>query len=488
MDQFNFDTYPNTDFNKVNLDWMMEQFPELEARIQALEAGGGGAAGDSVFHAVYGITSFTDLQTALWDGLLPYLEESDDYYTLLMIRPFNISFFRMSGSIVYVAICNDTNGWSKYQTEYVTTQSPHFSGIPTAPTAPAGTNSAQIATTAFVKTAIDAIPQGGGGTDDYEDLDNKPSINGVELIGNKTGAQLGIDLDPADIQAAVDDWLDDHAASIDGLSFEAKNALLALLRHVAYVDANGQQYYTALENALIEGATLDSITAVFTQGSAAIYDTDSLDSLRQYLVVTANYSDNTTATVSDYTLTGTLTIGTSTITVSYSDKTTTFDVIVSERYEYSFSGGSLTKLSGTMTTIPNDGGLALNLSTYQQGRRRLFMTETGSLKVKYTTINSGATANDFEDSDCYPIPVPADATSVVCAITPSSQYFGITGAVLADGKYSQMLDDGWKQGSRSLSFVAGTYTHLFINCKYDSSGSSYPTEPTEFTITFGRGT
>lgn len=33
---------------------------------------------------------------------------------------------------------------------------------------------------------------GGGGTTDYEDLDNKPSINGVSLVGNKTNSDLGI--------------------------------------------------------------------------------------------------------------------------------------------------------------------------------------------------------------------------------------------------------------------------------------------------------
>lgn len=33
---------------------------------------------------------------------------------------------------------------------------------------------------------------GGGGTSDYNDLSNKPSINGVTLSGNKTLAQLGI--------------------------------------------------------------------------------------------------------------------------------------------------------------------------------------------------------------------------------------------------------------------------------------------------------
>lgn len=32
----------------------------------------------------------------------------------------------------------------------------------------------------------------GTGVSDYNDLDNKPSINGVELVGNKTTEQLGI--------------------------------------------------------------------------------------------------------------------------------------------------------------------------------------------------------------------------------------------------------------------------------------------------------
>lgn len=33
---------------------------------------------------------------------------------------------------------------------------------------------------------------GGGGTSDYTDLENKPSINGVTLTGNKTTSDLGI--------------------------------------------------------------------------------------------------------------------------------------------------------------------------------------------------------------------------------------------------------------------------------------------------------
>jgi Microcystin-dependent protein len=39
------------------------------------------------------------------------------------------------------------------------TNSPALTGTPTAPTATSGTNTTQLATTAFVKTAIDAIPE-----------------------------------------------------------------------------------------------------------------------------------------------------------------------------------------------------------------------------------------------------------------------------------------------------------------------------------------
>ena len=132
-----------------------------------------------------------------------------------------------------------------------------------------------------------------------------------------------------DITNAVDAWLNSHASQIGGLSNEAKQALLTLLTHVAYTDDQGQTYLDALETALYPPANLVSISAVFNQGSAVIYDTDSLDTLKQYLTVTALYSDSTTETVTSYTLSGTLTEGTSTITVSYGGKTTTFNVTVS---------------------------------------------------------------------------------------------------------------------------------------------------------------
>ena len=119
-----------------------------------------------------------------------------------------------------------------------------------------------------------------------------------------------------------------------GLTEDVKQALLQLAQKVAYIDANGADYYQDLYDALYEvepPATLVSIDAVYTQ-SGTVYDTDSLDSLKTDLVVTATYSDTTTAVIpaADYTLSGSLTVGTSSITVTYGGVTDSFTVTVTE--------------------------------------------------------------------------------------------------------------------------------------------------------------
>ena len=81
---------------------------------------------------------------------------------------------------------------------------------------------------------------------------------------------------------------------------------------------------------VVASATVTSLSAVYTQGGKTIYDTASLNSLKSDLVVTANWSNGTSTTVegSDYTLSGTLAEGTSTVTVAYGGQTATFDVVV----------------------------------------------------------------------------------------------------------------------------------------------------------------
>ena len=115
-----------------------------------------------------------------------------------------------------------------------------------------------------------------------------------------------------------------------GMTNAVKEALLDCFEHVAWIDDDGQVYYQALYDALY-ARTLTSISAVFEQGQAVIYDDDTLDDLKQYLTVTAHYDDGTTAIITTYTLSGTLNPGTSSIQVSYENKKAYFNVTVTHR-------------------------------------------------------------------------------------------------------------------------------------------------------------
>ena len=142
-----------------------------------------------------------------------------------------------------------------------------------------------------------------------------------------------------------------------GLSNEAKAALLACFEKVAWVDEHGQDYYDALYNALYPPADLTSITCVYTQ-SGTVYDTDTLNSLKSDLVVTAHYTDTSTQTITTYTLSGSLTVGTSTITVMYGGKSTTFTVTVTEYVPVTetieWSGSGTDSTSSLIDATQND--------------------------------------------------------------------------------------------------------------------------------------
>ena len=275
----------------------------------------------------------------------------------------------------------------------------------------------------------------------------------VQPAALQTGTIISSDDFGSIIDAAVQEYLDEHGVNIQGiLTDEAKAALITCLKHVVFdEEADGRLYVDALEDALynttwqvtntlthcstsneaasvtkggaysatitaaagytlaeatvsitmggnditstaysngtisipaVTGALVITITAseaeltgisaVYTQ-SGTVYDTDHLDELKAGLVVTATYSDNSTATVpsSDYTLSGTLSAGTSTITVTYGETTTTFTVTVtagvpdtyqkveylqstgSERIDLGFKGDITTELEITMQRLTN---------------------------------------------------------------------------------------------------------------------------------------
>lgn len=180
----------------------------------------------------------------------------------------------------------------------------------------------------------------------------------VTTIGKVQNVLMPIVGAPSQLQvnAAVAAYIEEHPGAIAPLSDEAKQALLQIAEKVVYVDAHGQTYYDALYNALYPPTELVSISAVYTQ-SGTVYSDDTLDSLKTDLVVTALYTDSTTEIIpaADYTLSGTLATGTSTITALYMGKTATFTVTVSDPiiYNWDFSQSLTDTIGGVTATLLN---------------------------------------------------------------------------------------------------------------------------------------
>ena len=184
------------------------------------------------------------------------------------------------------------------------------------------------------------------------------TVNGNKVIEYEYGETTEID-DTAGEGDTDKTWSADKLSQIEpGLTNAAKVALLACFAHTAWVDEHGQDYYDALEAALYNDVTIVSISAVFNSNEDTIYTGDSLDYLRQYLAVTAIYSNGSTAIVSDYVLTGTLSEGTNTITASVGTKTTTFNVTAVFGYKLRMAYSSTDELIDTGIT-PNDGAYTI---------------------------------------------------------------------------------------------------------------------------------
>ena len=218
--------------------------------------------------------------------------------------------------------------------------------------------------------------------------------------------------DYTEIKSDVED-LEDRVEALEsggggsGLTDAVKTALLQLAQKVAYIDDDGQDYYDDLYDALYPPADLVSISAVYTQ-SGTVYDTDALNSLKSDLVVTALMSDQTTQTITDYTLSGTLTAGTSTITVSYGGKTTTFTVTVTHfeiqyLYNWDFTQSLVDSVSQRSATVGSKSGVSeptrdSNGLTFDAATQYAYL---GSIDPAGKTFEIDVSNLDFKGSTSY---------------------------------------------------------------------------------------
>lgn len=125
---------------------------------------------------------------------------------------------------------------------------------------------------------------GEGGTSDYNDLGNKPSIDGVELEGNKTLAQLGIQPEGNYLTEIPSEYVTDEKLKQKGYLTEIPDNYVTdkKLEEKGYLDKIPEEYVTKSEMESFAQPKGDYLTEVPKE-----YVTDT--ELKQYAQPKGNY-------------------------------------------------------------------------------------------------------------------------------------------------------------------------------------------------------
>lgn len=149
---------------------------------------------------------------------------------------------------------------------------------------------------------------------------SEPAIS-AENLNKIEDALEAQDSDISDLKSEI--------AQLEAIPTEVKMAMDNMFANAVYENYDASNDYAVFR---LWAGVVDvvSIDAVFTQGNRTIFSDTELDSLKDYLVVTATYSNGEIETLEKnaYALSGELTTSTSTITATYEDVSDTFTVSV----------------------------------------------------------------------------------------------------------------------------------------------------------------
>lgn len=257
----------------------------------------------------------------------------------------------------------------------------------------------------------------------------------------------------------------------EGLSDEAKAALLQCFKHTVYDNQNGKTYYNALRVALDVDAAVESITAAFTQGSLEVYEDTPLDDLKPNIIVKAIYEDDSEVAVSDYTLSGTLSIGTSTVKVTYNGFKASFDVDVIAKPApfpvYKMSDGTLGDfIYGSMTTLYNKVAISQYYkdgSTYVANKHGIIGVNSSGVQPYYVGHDKSMSESAFTPTSLYPVPVPEGTTEVQITVVPNTFIINGTLRKYADGIYNKIGDAVNIAGS--VTFDVDDSESMYVACQ-----------------------
>lgn len=232
-----------------------------------------------------------------------------------------------------------------------------------------------------------------------------------------------------------------------GIPDAVKVSLLNLVRHVVYTDDQGQSYYDALYVALYSNI-YPRITAMFNAGSNTVYTDDALNSLKQYMTVTyyeTAQSAGTTVAANDYTLSGTLVEGENTIVVQYNSLTATVIVPAVDFYNVmhwnSASDSEIVFSTGIIDSAKyqSDVNNTVELKPYSTSLPRLSMCANRGASPVLDTSEV--------ETEYYPIPIPANATTMRVTWPDTNYKIGVRQLKYVDQYiFSFVADSAWQTG------------------------------------------
>lgn len=151
-----FNDYPYTNFNEINLDWIMsedkkqnDELSSLDNRVSALESGGTASA-EEVYYCTYGTTTNAEIEAAMGNDMIPVCIYNNRLYILSTKVSATYHVFFTGDQIQTRRLIVSSNIWSSDTTDIAPEDSPNFTGTPTAPTPAYGDASTKIATTQYV--------------------------------------------------------------------------------------------------------------------------------------------------------------------------------------------------------------------------------------------------------------------------------------------------------------------------------------------------
>lgn len=283
------------------------------------------------------------------------------------------------------------------------------SKFPTIPTVPEWAKQPEKPT--YTASEVGALPDTTKIPSKTSDLQNDSGFTKLALdetlTNNTKAAPAGM---VGELKGDLEQLKQNGTGTGTGLSAEIKSALMAVVENIGlWKDGNGQIYIDNLRTALYN-APLSSISAVYTQ-SKTVYVSDNLDVLKDDLVVTGTYTDGSSAIVTDYTLSGTLTVGTSMITVSKNGKTATFEVTVTA------SRVPATGITLNNTTLSFTSGDAVQLIATVEPSNSTDTVVWSSSEEVVATVENGL-VTPVSDGSCVIYAAAGDIT-VECSVTVS---------------------------------------------------------------------